>query len=248
MKAKLEIKRTIRKFIGILLSTLLCCSTLNWKISSVEYSVSDTVKIYQEKLERFNEKYQTSFCFDTENKNDEELSKMIAPYVKMSDEEFEEFFINIKNNYESWLSNLNKENESHKESNFEQPYDSKLLNNSPDPTRYPNVPQTQSLYYSASYNENRLIMYSTANFSSGWGIYISIDGVDSYIDEYPAYVVLNNSSYSSWIHPYNGYCTVTCNFSCVVWVWQNVYVTDSDCVIQTNFLAGGGDVYSYTTI
>ena len=239
-------KKNVKKIISLMLSTIMCCVTFTFNVSSDEYSELDTINSCTEKLDRFNEKYGTMFALD-EN-NDETLSF----YSQMTDEEFEEYFLDVKRNYEDWLeANNDIENNRVMEKNFNNiSNEVKADQNENETYRIsPTVTETQRCYYTASYNQNSLNIEASVNYSAGWGQYINVDNYSSTFYEYPAYIA--NSCMPS-IVSYSGYCVARCVFTSKLYVSKGIYITNasggSQHYLTCDFVAGGGDVYMYASI
>ncbi|MBQ3160615.1 MAG: hypothetical protein IJC04_00655 [Oscillospiraceae bacterium] len=233
-------KRKIQKFVSILLSVIMCCSVFSFNVSSEE--CSDTIEIYIQKLERFNEKYKTSFELDIYNKSVSDLDEIIVFYSQMTDDEFEEYFLDLKQQYEIWLD-ANKSIEMVTDNNENYMLYTIKSNNSSRSS--PTVTETQRLYYNASTNSNSLNIISSVNYSGGWGAYVSVDRFSSTTYQYPAYIA---NACDATIKSYSGYCTAECTFSCRVYINETAYVTNSDCDIICTFTAGGGDIYAFTSV
>lgn len=226
-------------------------------VSSEEYSDISTANSCSEKMARFNEKYGTMFALD-EN-NDEAMSF----YSQMSENEFEEYFLDVKNNYENWAAANENDvscDESEMTRNNQYPYTFELEpavpniilgGESSEYRRSPTVSEKQRYIYNASSNENSLNITADVNYSGGWGVYVDAEHMtyDSYIYEYPAYIadrcdVSVSSKY--------GACEASALFRCKLYVAEGSYLLNlsggyehyKSCV----FTAGKGDIREYSTI
>ncbi|MCR5805780.1 MAG: hypothetical protein K6G68_01970 [Oscillospiraceae bacterium] len=233
------------KIICTMLCTLLCFSCFNCHAFAEDVD-SRSKYDYIELLETFNNKYSTSFCFDFDDHSIFESDETLSFYSKMSDEEFEQYFLDVKTNYENWLNTscIYNENAVVLPIGAVDASCEYNINN----VKSPNVPQSQNLYYTYSYNTNSVIMNSTVNFSSGWGIYLSIDSVGGHVQQFPAYLPTSTSAFSSSIYSNYGYSIAICDFYCRTYASPGVYVSGTDLTIRGTFTAGAGDIYSFSYI
>ena len=93
-------------FIRKILSLMLSCSIMmlcSINVSSEENNVLNTLEIYRHKFEVFNEKYGTDFQIATFDMTETELNDLLVQYSEMTDEEFEEYFLDMKEKCECFL-------------------------------------------------------------------------------------------------------------------------------------------------
>lgn len=93
-------------FIRNLLSVMLSCSVMILgcvNVSSEEYSALDSLEFYKHKFELLNEKYGTDFQIATFDMTEAELSDLLTGYLNMTDEEFEAYFLDMKEKCEQFL-------------------------------------------------------------------------------------------------------------------------------------------------
>lgn len=93
-------------FIRRVLSVMLSCSVMvlgSVNVSSEEITVSNALGIYERKFELLNEKYGTDFQIATFDMTEAELNDLLMSYLNMTDEEFEEYFLDMKEKCEYFL-------------------------------------------------------------------------------------------------------------------------------------------------
>ena len=68
-----------------------------------ENTALDALEIYKHKFDLLNEKYGTDFQIATFDMTESELNDLLAGYLNMTDEEFEEYFVDMKEKSERFL-------------------------------------------------------------------------------------------------------------------------------------------------
>lgn len=100
-------------FIRKLLSVMLSCSVMALgcvNVSSEEYSALNSLEVYKHKFELLNEKYGTDFHIATFNMTETELNDLLTDYLNMTDEEFETYFIDMKEKSDDFLKRQSEQN------------------------------------------------------------------------------------------------------------------------------------------
>lgn len=82
-------------------STALCLYSAT--VLSEENTNPDVLEIYKHKFELLNEKYGTDFQIATFNMTETELNDLLTDYLNMTDEEFEAYFIDMKEKSDDFL-------------------------------------------------------------------------------------------------------------------------------------------------
>lgn len=70
---------------SVILCTVICCYVITSTVSADEYSTTDIVNFYVQRLEKFNEDYDAQFAFDLDNKSEAELNEIVSFYSEMTD-------------------------------------------------------------------------------------------------------------------------------------------------------------------
>lgn len=92
----------IRKFLSVMLScSVMVLNPVNG--SSEEYAASEVLDIYRHKVELLNGKYGTDFHIAEFDMTETELNDMLTEYLNMTDEEFEQHFLDMKESSERFL-------------------------------------------------------------------------------------------------------------------------------------------------
>lgn len=186
----------------------------------------------------------------------------------MSEKEFEEYFLDVKTNYETWATaNITDDNCGYDilkdymtASSDQYTYTFELKPAVPNIIygdecskyrRSPTINEKQCYVYNASSNENSLNILADVNYSGGWGVYVDAEHIRYNTDvyEYPAYIadrcdVSVSSKY--------GACEANAFFTCKLYITNGAYLLNLNGGYEhyksCTFTAGKGDIREYTKV
>lgn len=258
-------------FIRKVLSAALACSVMvlgSVNVSSTESgenTVSDLLGVYEHKFELLNEKYGTDLHIAAPVMTEAELNDLLTRYASMTDEEFEEYFLDNKEKSEYYLQAQSEnhvvyydygknicslddilreggkvtfsKNFQYKDTGYGA--EESIMDNVAVPYS-PTIEETQFYFYDV--NNNSLWLMANVNYTQGWGQYISLVAGGSAVVKYPAYVVDNSTPIGCEIKSYYQKCDAVCDFPCYYSTSEGVLVGSLQHKYVT-FTAGWGNIY-----
>ena len=259
----------IRKILSVILScSVMALSTVT--VSSEEYAAPDVLEIYQHKLELLNEKYGTDFHIATFSMTETEINDLMAEYLNMTDEEFEEYFLDLKEKSERFLKEEQSKNhvmysginsyssldellrtdaevnfcyaEAAEDKNTSYNTENSAVENVQTPSASPDIEEMQNYFYDSNYNNFWIDAY--VNYSAGWGQYTSILAGGTAVVKYPAYKVDESKKIDYDVRSSYKKCDVICTYPCYYYISENM-VSGSLQYKKITFTAGKGDIYAF---